>query len=114
VALLAPTAVWFGLTFALLGAYIAGDAVSAWNIILEFCAPQDRPTYIGLTNTLLAPMVILAPVIGGWLAGAFGYGVLLPTALLCALAGALLLALWVREPRTPLPAAPAVVPAYTD
>ena len=53
--LLAPSAAWLVLSFALLGASTAASLVSGLNIILEFCAPEDRPTYIGLTNTLLAP-----------------------------------------------------------
>src|SRR5690606_28477350 len=65
---LAPSAAWLGLTFVFLGAFSAADMVSSLTIILEFCAPEDRPTYIGLTNTLLAPILILAPVLGGWLA----------------------------------------------
>lgn len=99
VARLAPTEAWFALTFVLLGAYIAGDAVSSWNILIEFCAPEDRPTYVGLTNTLLAPVVILAPLLGGWIATAFGYPALLTTASTVALVGGLLFVFWVREPR---------------
>jgi MFS family permease len=48
---------WLIVTFILVGVYAGGDGVSAFNIILEFCAPEDRPTYIGLTSTLLAPML---------------------------------------------------------
>jgi MFS family permease len=105
---MAPTADWFAVTFVLLGAYIAGDAVSSWNILIEFCAPEDRPTYVGMTNTLLAPVVILAPILGGWLAASVGYIALLTTAMVLALFGALLFAFWVREPRhapAPLPIA---------
>lgn len=105
---LAPSEAWFSLTFVLLGAYIAADAVSSWNILIEFCAPEDRPTYVGMTNTLLAPVVIVAPILGGWLAAAVGYPALLTTAVLLALLGALLFTFWVREPRhapAPLPIA---------
>ncbi|MCB9161222.1 MAG: MFS transporter, partial [Caldilineaceae bacterium] len=99
VALLAASLTWLIVTFALLGAYVAADAVSALNIILEFCAPEDRPTYIGLTNTLLAPVLIVAPLIGGWLATWAGYGGLFITSMTIATLGGLLLALWVHEPR---------------
>ncbi|MBI3960690.1 MAG: MFS transporter [Chloroflexi bacterium] len=99
VALLAPSAGWLVLTFILLGAALAGEQASSLNIILEFCAPEDRPTYIGLTNTLLAPVLILAPILGGWLATIFGFAALFVVAALVAGGGALLLALWVREPR---------------
>ncbi len=91
-----------GLTvvFLLLGAAIAAELTSSLNIILEFCAPEDRPTYIGLTNTLLAPTLALAPILGGWLATLTGgYHNLFLVAAACAGLGALLLILWVREPR---------------
>jgi MFS family permease len=77
---------------------MSGNAVSRMNIILEFCAPEDRPTYIGLTNTLLAP-AMLAPVLGGWLATWAGYRGLFLVAAVVSVLGAALLAFWVREPR---------------
>ncbi len=40
---------------------------------LEFGTDSEKPTYIGLSNTLVAPAVVLAPLIGGWLAEAGGY-----------------------------------------
>lgn len=98
-ALVAPAWEWLIASFALLGAYAAADWVSGLNIILEFCDPADRPTYIGLTNTLLAPSIIVAPLIGGWLAMTVGYGGLLTTAGLIAGCGAALFAFWVSEPR---------------
>jgi len=90
---------WLWVTFALLGTAIAALNVSSLNIILEFCAPEDRPTYIGLTNSLLAPVAVLAPLIGGVLATVTGYQGLFVVAAFCGLAGATLMALWVREPR---------------
>jgi MFS family permease len=84
--------------FALLGISLSAEAVSHMNIILEFCAPEDRPTYIGLTNTLLAPGM-LAPILGGWLATWAGYPALFAGAIAFSLLGATLLAIWVREPR---------------
>ena len=98
-AYLAPSPLWLALTFALMGSYQAAEQTSALNIILEFCAPEDRPTYIGLTNTLLAPVLIIAPLIGGGLATFFGFQELFIVAAVVGAAGALLLALWVQEPR---------------
>ncbi|MCX6044059.1 MAG: MFS transporter [Chloroflexi bacterium] len=99
IAWLATSQVWLIATFILLGVYSAGDAVSSLNIILEFCAPEDRPTYIGLTNTLLAPVLTLGPLLGGWLAMTTGYTGLFAAALLFACVGSVLMTLWVREPR---------------
>ena len=90
---------WLWATFILLGVSMAGDSVSGMNIILEFCAPEDRPTYIGLTNTLLAPAKTLAPLLGGWLATAAGYQEMFVVALIVAALGGGLLSAWVREPR---------------
>lgn len=97
--LLAPNQSWLILSFALLGASSSGDAVSGLNIILEFAAPEDRPTYIGLTNTLLAPTIVLTPILGGWLATVVGFPTLLSVSAAVATLGGLLLAFWVHEPR---------------
>ncbi len=96
--LLAPTVAWLAITFALVGASTAGNLVSGLNIILEFCAPEDRPTYIGLTNTLMAPATTLAPIVGAALASLIGYRGMFATAVAIALIGGTLLGLWVRDP----------------
>lgn len=85
--------------FALLGASLSADTVSRMNIILEFCTAEDRPTYIGLTNTLLA-FAMLAPAVGGWLATWAGYRATFAVAAAISLLGGMLLAFWVREPRS--------------
>jgi MFS family permease len=93
-------AVWsLGAAFALLGAGLAANAVSRMNIVLEFGVPQDRPTYIGLTNTSLAPVTMLAPLIGGWLVEVTGYVQTFGIAAGFAALGGLLLAAWFRDPR---------------
>ena len=97
--LLAPTSLAFFAAFAVLGAAQAADSVSSLNIAMEFGSVEDRPTYIGLTNTLLAPTRTLAPIIGGALATLAGYPGMFSLAIVLAGAGALLLATWVREPR---------------
>ncbi len=99
IALVASSQIWLVITFVLMGTYLAADQVSALNIILEFCEPEDRPTYIGLTNSLLAPVLILAPIMGGWLATVAGYKGLFVATLAISLVGGLMMAYWVREPR---------------
>ena len=84
--------------FILLGVGLASDHVSRLNIILEFAVPEDQPTFIGLTNTLLAPVVFLAPIFGGWLADT-GFETLFTLMIVCGLAGGILLFTWVKEPR---------------
>jgi MFS family permease len=57
---------------------LAGIAnVAIWTIgmamVQEYGSIVDRPAYIGLANTLIAPFTILAPFIGGWLADSYSY-----------------------------------------
>jgi MFS family permease len=40
---------------------------------LEFGEDQDRPMYVGMANTLVAPATMIAPLVGGWLADGQGY-----------------------------------------
>ncbi len=98
-ALLGNSQTWLVVSFILLGIYLAAEQVSGLNIILEFCQPQDRPTYIGLTNTLLAPLYALAPLLGAWIVTWFDYPALFLCAVVTALVGAVALSVWVREPR---------------
>ncbi len=86
-------------SFVLLGAALASDRISHLNIVLEFAVPEDQPTFIGLTNTLLAPVTFFAPILGGWVATSFDYNSLFALTLLCGVTGGALLALWVKEPR---------------
>lgn len=73
-ALWAPTIDWFFLVMALVGI----SNVAAWTITmtmtLQFGSETERPVYIGLANTLVAPSTIVAPIIGGWLADLAGFG----------------------------------------
>jgi MFS family permease len=57
---------------------LAGLANTAfWTVVmavaLQFGKDEDRPTYVGMANTLVAPATIIAPLLGGWLADSGGY-----------------------------------------
>jgi len=73
VAFLAPSLGWFYLVIVLQGF----ANVTFWTIgiafTLQFGSERQRPVYIGLANTLIAPSTILAPLVGGWLADAINY-----------------------------------------
>jgi MFS family permease len=104
-AMLAPGPAWFYLVFALLGANYAGYMLSGLMIALEFCGPELRPTYIGLNNTVRGAANGVAPIVGGWLAGALGYQALFAASVAAGLLGLALLHWGVREPRQALAAA---------
>ncbi|MFD3166043.1 MFS transporter [Herpetosiphon sp. NSE202] len=100
---LAPALGWFYLIFAL-----AGMAnVALWTITmamtLEFGSPAERPSYIGLANTLVAPATLLAPLLGGWLADSAGYTYTFAVAATGGLLTWLILRFGVRDPQTAKP-----------
>lgn len=61
--------------------------MSGISIILEFARPEDRPTYIGLANTVPGLIAAVALLFGGWLAGIAGYPWVLTLAAMAARAG---------------------------
>ena len=73
----------------------------------DFGTLEERPYYIGLTNTLVAPATITAPLIGGWLADAFGFQATFLTATACGVMSIAVLLFALRNPAdcvTPLAA----------
>ncbi len=98
-AAIAPSSAWFHLVFFLTGAWTAGILLSGLMIALEFCQEEMRPTYIGLNNTVRGIVSGLAPLLGGWIAGAAGYRALFAITFGVGLVGLGLLRWSVREPR---------------
>jgi MFS family permease len=100
VALLAGSLGAFDAVFVLAGVQTAAINVSALTVLLEFApSPDERPTYIGLGSTAMAPVAFATPLIGGAMADALGFRVVFVIALLAGLAGLLLLATLVHDPR---------------
>lgn len=98
-AILAPSPGWFFPIFFLRGAVNAGTFVSGISIVYEFTNPDDRPTYIGLANTIPGVAGALAPLLGGWLAEVLNYRFMFVSAALLAALSLGLLHFAVREPR---------------
>jgi len=73
IAAFAPTPAWFYLIFLLAG--IANVAVwnTALTMTIEYGEDHEKPFYIGIANTIVAPMSMLAPIFGGWLADNLNY-----------------------------------------
>jgi len=100
VATVAPASAWLILAFILAGAAWAGSNVAGINIVFDFAPPHERPTYIGLTSTLLAPSGGIGPLLGGWLVTEAGYGPLFVSCAICSILAYGVLRWGVREPRT--------------
>jgi MFS family permease len=61
----APDPAWMYPAFALAGASAASVWAAAISLSLDFGSTQEKPLYIGLSNTLVAPASMLAPVLMG-------------------------------------------------
>lgn len=99
-AIVAPTLGAFGVVFVTMGIQIAAMNVSHLNVMLEF-APvlEERPTYIGLGTTLIAPIAFGAPLAAGLLADAVGFASVFGVAAVAAAVALGLLITRVRDPR---------------
>ncbi len=98
-ALVAPSAFLFNACFLFAGGYISGTLISNMNLVLEFCAPEERPLYIGLSNTFAAPVFIASPLLGGLIVDAFSYEAAFVITGLLTSVGLLVLLFFVKEPR---------------
>jgi MFS family permease len=103
----APSIGWLYPVFILAGLANVAYWTTGMAITVEFGSEETRPTYIGLSNTLVAPATFLAPLIGGWIADAVSFQA---TFMVSAVGGLVIagLLLWlVRDPRPRrVPAAP--------
>jgi len=98
-AVLAPNPWWFFVIFFLRGAVNAGTFISCISIVYEFTDAENRPTYIGLANTIPGAAAAVAPMIGGWLAGAISYQVMFIVAAVIGAMSWALLRFGVHDPR---------------
>jgi MFS family permease len=90
----------FSIVFALAGMQIASVNVSNLNVLLEFApTEQEQPTYVGVGNTLMAPVAFAAPLAAGLLADRLGFTTVFSVAGVFSLLALALLLARVRDPR---------------
>lgn len=95
-----PLLLYFG--FLVSGLAAGANLFSAYlHWLVEYAGPEQRPIYVGLSNTVSAVIALVAPIAGGAVAQRFGYSPLFVLALLMAL-GALIVS--IRSLREPQPA----------
>jgi MFS family permease len=103
IAWLAPSMGWMYAVFVLLGIASGAVTISGMLVVLEFCEPRRRPTYIGIASTGAGLFGGVSPLVGVWLAGV-GYGWLFAVSAAINLAALIALRWWVKEPRHAAPA----------
>jgi len=95
----APSLGWFYLIFILEGLANVAIWTIGMAITVQFGSEVERPTYIGLSNTLVAPFTIIAPILGGWLVDAVSYQAMFMLAAAIGLVTAVVLTFLVKNPR---------------
>lgn len=97
IASVAPTLGWYRLVFVFLGINLGSEVMARYNIAVEFGPPEQRSTYIGVMNTLLAPFYF-SGLLGGWFVDRFGFVPLYAIACVFSVVGLAALTLRVKEP----------------
>jgi MFS family permease len=98
-AMVATSVEWFYLVTALSGVSVAALWTTVIAMSAEFGSDAERPYYLGLGNTLVAPATLIAPLIGGALADTVGYTATFIAAAAFGIAGLIVLTFKVRSPR---------------
>jgi MFS family permease len=95
----APSIGWLYPVFILNGLANVAIWTIGMAITVEFGNEENRPTYIGLSNTLVAPFTIIAPLIGGLIAETAGFQTTFMVSAIGGVFTAVLLFWLVRDPR---------------
>ena len=104
-ALSAGVALWahgfwaYALVFLLLGLSLTATSLASFTLITEFGPEARRPTYIALASVAYAPFAVGAPILGGFLADAWGYVPVFIISAIAGLAAMLAFQLLVPDPR---------------
>ena len=74
--LLFPQRVVSYLVFALMSTAASALAVAESNLTMELSPPKETARFVGIANTVLAPVVTIGPLVGGWLVDGVSYDAL--------------------------------------
>jgi len=94
----APSIGWLYLVFVLSGLANVSYWTTGMAMTVQFGSEAERPIYIGLSNTLVAPATIIAPILGGWIADVAGYQTTFILSAIGGLLTALILIFLVKNP----------------
>ncbi len=88
----------FGSAFVFMGWTVSLQGISRLSFVAELCSESDRPTYVGLTNTMTAPTLAVG-ILFGWVAREYGFGLMFVVATILGIAAVAWLILQVYDPR---------------
>ena len=98
-ALVAPSLAWFTLVYMFLGVNLGSELMIRYNMSIEYGPIAQRPTYVGLMNTVLAPLY-LSSLAGAWISDLLGYKTVFLTGSIFSVIGIAYLVTRVKDPRT--------------
>jgi MFS family permease len=101
------TGIWafYIIAFCIGGLYAVNRTADA-NMVFELAPPRETSRFIGIANTFVAPVVTLAPLIGGVIVNAFSHQVLFWCVLVIGALSALFTIRYMPNPRLHLPNPP--------
>lgn len=85
--------------FLLTGISVAANNVSSQTIVMEMASEAERPTYLGISSTVPAPFILVAPLLAGTLADTMGMVAVFAAAAVLSAVSAVTYLLRVQEPR---------------
>lgn len=97
--LVAPEVIVYDAAFLLIGLSNGANVTADLNVVMELGPVADRPTYIGLSRTVLGPVLFVAPLLGGQIAAWGSYPLMIGCSLAFTGVGLVVLWLGVVEPR---------------
>lgn len=97
-ALFAPSPGWFTLVYVFFGINLGAEMMVRFNMAIEYCPPEQRSSYVGFMNTVLAPCY-LAGLAGGVVSDLVGYKGVFLFGIVASVIGLWLLVKKVRDPR---------------
>ena len=89
----------FLICFIGIGAGNAGYQIASQNMVMEFGGRADLPLRLGMVNSGQSLVLALGPILGGWLVQTLGYEAVFAAAALAMFAAAVMLLVYVHEPR---------------
>ncbi len=101
IAMIAPSAEWFAVVFALSAVPAMAWFAIQMAFLLNFGTLGERPAYIGLSNTLVAPATLIAPLLGGWLVDTVSYEAMFALAAVAGVVTAFVTSFMLRDPHRP-------------
>ena len=82
-----------------IGGVYGATRVGDINIIFDIAPPEETSRFLGLSNTLISPVLAVAPLVGGMLVDRISYSALFAVDLVIVIVAVIATAVWLPEPR---------------